>query len=74
MRVDIYQRTESDGTICYLAVPEGRIIPNEATSSEWQTSVNGMDIAESADALSMLAINAPVQQIGQKGYAITSLA
>jgi len=73
MRVDIYQRNESDGKTCYLVVPEGRVIPNEATSTEWQTSVNGMDIDEHDHALAMLAIHAPMTQIGQKGYAITSL-
>jgi len=73
MRVDIYQRSGPNGSISYLVVPEGRRIPEEATSTDWQTSANGMDIDENTDDLQMLSIRAPAQQIDQKGYAITSM-
>ncbi|MEG0885806.1 MAG: DUF6139 family protein, partial [Janthinobacterium sp.] len=29
MRVDIYRRAEHDGIFSYLAVPEGKLIPEE---------------------------------------------
>jgi len=33
MRVDIYRRAEHDGIFSYLAVPEGKIIPEEVTNT-----------------------------------------
>lgn len=74
MRVDIYQRNQPDGSTSYLLVPEGRIIPNEATSTEWQTSACGLDITEDPDTLATLSISAADKQIDQKGYAITGLS
>jgi len=73
MRVDIYQRSQPDGSTSYLLVPEGRDIPNEATSTEWQTSARGLDITEDTTTLEVLSISAADEQIAHKGYAITSL-
>lgn len=36
MRVDIYRRAEHDGIFSYLAVPEGKLIPEEVTNTDWQ--------------------------------------
>jgi hypothetical protein len=35
MRVDIYCRDEAQGKHSYLAVPEGKPIPQEATNTDW---------------------------------------
>ena len=35
MRLDIYRRPDTDGSFSYLAVPESRNIPEEATNTDW---------------------------------------
>lgn len=73
MRVNIYRRPESDGKFSYLAVPEGKLIPNEATNIDWETARNGVELDEGNNALTEFPIDDPLQQIHTKGYAITSV-
>lgn len=73
MRVDIYRRPESDHKLSYLVVPEGRVIPEEATSVDWLSEKRGADRDESSAAWSDLGIDEPQRQIREKGYAITGV-
>ena len=73
MRVDIYRRSESGHRYSYLAVPEGRLIPEEATNIDWETEARGLEGGARAEQLDKYAITALEQQIGEKGYAITSV-
>lgn len=72
MRLDIYRRPENGGRFSYLAVPEGRQIPDEATNVDWETAERSVDIDDSADQLTQFSIDEPMEQITSKGYAITS--
>ena len=73
MRLDIYKRPENGGQYSYLAVPEGKEIPQEATNIDWEAAERSIDFDESDDELSEFAIDDPLQQINAKGYAITSI-
>lgn len=73
MRLDLYRRPEAGGKYSYLAVLEGKPIPEEATNTDWQILAQGMDVSDEEDAMPDYAIEQPFQQIGSKGYAITSL-
>lgn len=73
MKVDVYRRLETEGKYSYLAVPEGRPIPNEATNIEWETAWNGLDIDEANDPIDELPADSALHQISTKGYAITSI-
>jgi hypothetical protein len=73
MRLDIYRRPENNGKYSYLAVPEGKMIPQEAINSEWETSDRSIEFDESSPELPEFAIENPLQQIHTKGYAITSV-
>jgi hypothetical protein len=73
MRIDIYQRPESNGQFSYLAVPEGRTIPEEVISTDWQNAVQGMEMPEAENILPQFDIDDPLEQISSKGYAITSI-
>ena len=73
MRVDIYRRPEHAGRYMYLAVPEGRQIPEEAVSVDWETAARGMNVDDNVETLPQFAIDAPFEQISSKGYAITSV-
>lgn len=73
MRVDIYRRPEAEHKLSYLAVPEGRVIPEEATNVDWVSEQRGVDFDESESAWEELGIDAPQRQISEKGYAITSV-
>ena len=73
MRMDIYRRAERQGIFSYLAVPEGKPIPQEAISTDWQQEVQALEVGETADALPDYHIEHPIQQISAKGYAITGL-
>lgn len=73
MRLDIYQRAEHDGIFSYLAVPEGKPIPQEAINTDWQPASLALEVDEHASTLPTFHIERPLQQIGDKGYAITSL-
>lgn len=73
MRVDIYRRPENGGRFTYLAVPEGKIIPDEATNIDWEAAERSVDLEDSAERLPQFSIDAPLEQISAKGYAITSV-
>jgi hypothetical protein len=72
MRLDIFRRPDQGGQFSYLAIPEGRNIPEEATAVDWEKHVDGVDPGESADALADYAIEDPMEQITSKGYAIST--
>ncbi|WP_296442712.1 DUF6139 family protein [Rhodoferax sp. UBA5149] len=72
MRLDIYRRAERGGLFSYLAVPEGKRIPEEATNTDWETEARGIVFNDDENELPHFSIENPVQQINAKGYAITS--
>jgi hypothetical protein len=74
MRLDIYRRAEPGHLYSYLAVPEGRLIPEEATNTDWESEARGLEGGADAEQLEKYAIAAVEQQIREKGYAITSVA
>lgn len=73
MRVDIYRRPESQGRFSYLAVPEGRAIPEEATNTDWESDLRGMEVGDGGELLQGYGMPAARDQIHEKGYAITSV-
>lgn len=73
MRLDIYRRAENDGKYSYLAVPEEQVIPNEATNTDWEIEAKAFEIADEADQLPDYSIERLTEQIGEKGYAVTSI-
>lgn len=73
MRLDIYRRDESDGKVSYLAVPEKRDIPQEATNTDWLVEAKSVEVEDNADHLDDYAIVHVAEQIAEKGYAVTSL-
>lgn len=72
MRLDIFRRTERGGS-SYLAVPEGKPIPAEATNVDWTADARAVEVDDEVDRLPDYSIEKPIQQIGAKGYAITSV-
>lgn len=73
MRVDIYRRAEPGHLFSYLAVPEGRLIPEEATNTDWQSEARGLEGGADAEQLDRYALAGVEQQILEKGYAITAV-
>ena len=73
MRLDIYRRAETGGKFSYLAVPETRNIPEEATSTDWQVEVRALEVDDDVERLEDYAIDHVSQQIAEKGYAVTAL-
>ena len=73
MRLDIYRRPEHAGRFSYLAVPEGKGIPEEAINTDWEQAERGVALDDDDTALPQFAIDAPLEQINAKGYAITSV-
>ncbi|NMM28416.1 MAG: hypothetical protein HHJ12_14260 [Glaciimonas sp.] len=73
MKVDIYQRMESQNRISYLAVPQGKPLPEEVTSTDWQAAEHNIELEEDTSPLFNLALKDALVQIGAKGYAITHL-
>src|SRR3546814_3080783 len=73
MRVDIYRRPEHAGHLSYLAVPEGKMIPEEVINTDWEQTDRGIVIEDDAKHLPDFAISDPLAQIKLKGYAITSI-
>ena len=73
MRVDIDRRPEPEHKLSYLVVPEGRLIPEEATNVDWLSETRGTDRVESHSACPDLGIADPQAQLRDKGYAITSV-
>lgn len=73
MKIDLYRRPQSPGRYAYLAVPEGRPIPNEATNVDWETAGNNIDLDDSNESIDGLSARDALSQIDDKGYAITPL-
>lgn len=73
MRLDIYRRPESGGKYSYLAVPEGKMIPEEATATDWEATERGWNFNEDNQRIEDFQIDDPMEQISAKGYAITSV-
>jgi len=73
MKVDVYRRPEQPGHYSYLAVPEGRPIPNEATNIDWETALNNIDLDDSNEPVEGLSAQDAMKQISAKGYAISPL-
>ena len=73
MRLDIYRRAESGHRYSYLAVPEGRLIPEEATNTDWESEARGIEGGAQAEQLGKYAIARLEEQISEKGYAMTSV-
>lgn len=73
MRLDIYRRPETDGKFSYLAVPEARNIPEEATNTDWQIEARAIEVDDNADQLPDFDIQNLNGQIAEKGYAMTSV-
>jgi hypothetical protein len=72
MKVDVYKRPENGGHFSYLAVPEGRPIPNEATAIDWETAEHNVDLDENNQPVDGLNAMDALSQIETKGYAISS--
>ena len=72
MRLDIYRRAEHDGKFSYLAVPEARNIPEEATNTDWLVEARAVEFDDNAENLEDYAIDHVSKQIAEKGYAVTS--
>ena len=73
MRLDIYRRAENGGKFSYLAVPESRNIPEEATNTDWEVEARAVEVEDEADGMADYDIDQLSQQIAEKGYAVTSL-
>jgi len=73
MRVDIYRRAEQDGKFSYLAVPEDKDIPNEATNTDWQVEAKSLEVEDEAASIPDYDIDKLSEQIAEKGYAVTAL-
>ena len=72
MKIDVYKRPEQEGLYSYLAVPEGRPIPEEATNVDWETAEHNIDLDEDNEPVMGLSAENALQQISVKGYAISS--
>ncbi|MEO7493909.1 MAG: DUF6139 family protein [Massilia sp.] len=73
MRFDIYRRAENGGKFSYLAVPETRNIPEEATNTDWEVEARAFEIDDAADQMPDYDIEHLSEQIAEKGYAVTAL-
>jgi hypothetical protein len=73
MRLDIYRRAEHDGKFSYLAVPETRNIPEEATNTDWIVEAKAVEVDDNANHLEDYSIDNVTGQIAEKGYAVTAL-
>lgn len=73
MRLDIYRRAETGGKFSYLAVPESRQIPEEATNTDWQVEARAVEVDDDSDEIPEFDIEHLNEQIAEKGYAMTAL-
>ncbi len=73
MRLDIYRRAERDGKFSYLAVPEARNIPQEATNTDWEVEARAYEVEDDASQLPDYEIDNLSGQLAEKGYAMTSV-
>lgn len=73
MRLDIYRRPETNGRYSFLAVPEERQIPDEATNTDWVLEARAVEVQDEAERLPDYEIDRLTEQLAEKGYAMTSL-
>ncbi|HEY0844159.1 MAG TPA: DUF6139 family protein [Noviherbaspirillum sp.] len=73
MKVDVYKRPDQAGKFSYLAVPEGRPIPEEATNTDWETAEHNVDLDDDNEPVHGLTAADALAQISAKGYAISSV-
>ena len=73
MRLDLYRRSEAGGRYSYLVVPEGKPIPEEANSIDWQLAGNGIEISDEKKTSNDYQIDDAFAQLAKKGYAITGV-
>lgn len=73
MKVDLFRRPAYGGGYAYLAVPHGKPIPHEATSIEWESDDANIDLDEANVPIHGLPPDDALEQIDDKGYAITSV-
>lgn len=73
MRLDIYRRAENDGKFSYLAVPETRDIPQEATNTDWEIEAKAVEVEDDATKIPDYDIEHLTEQLTEKGYAVTSV-
>jgi hypothetical protein len=73
MRLDIYRRAEHDGKFSYLAVPETRNIPEEATNTDWEVEARAVEVDDNAEQIENYDIDNLNGQLSEKGYAVTSV-
>jgi hypothetical protein len=73
MRLDIYRRAETDGKFSYLAVPETRNIPEEATNTDWEVEARAVEVDDDAERIEDYDIDNLSGQLSEKGYAVTSV-
>lgn len=73
MRLDIYRRAEHDGKFSYLAVPETRNIPEEATNTDWEVEARAVEVDDGAEQIADYDIENLSGQLSEKGYAVTSV-
>ncbi|TFZ08116.1 DUF6139 family protein [Ramlibacter humi] len=73
MKLDIYRRSEAEHKLSYLAVPSGQPIPQEADNVDWHVENMGAELDVSNGHIDDYAIDDPMGQIREKGYAITSV-
>jgi hypothetical protein len=71
MRLDIYRRAEDGGKFSYLAVPEDRQIPQEATNTDWEVEAKALEVDDDSGVIPEYDIDQVNEQIAEKGYAIT---
>lgn len=73
MKIDAYQRMESQNRTSYLAVPQGKPLPQEVTNTDWLVAERNIDLEENTRPVFNLTLDDALAQIDAKGYAITHL-
>ncbi len=74
MRLTLFRRPDTThGEYAYLAVLEGKPIPDEAASTEWELAAPSLEVADDNDTLNEFGITNTYAQIRDKSYAITSV-
>jgi hypothetical protein len=66
MRLDIYRRAEQDGKFSYLAVPETRNIPEEATNTDWEVEARAFEVDDDAQQIEDYDIQNLNSQLAEK--------
>lgn len=73
MQLDIYRRPEPEHKLSFLAVPAGKLLPEEVTNVDWQVQARAVDLDTDSNSLERYGIDHATGQIAEKGYAITSV-